>query len=231
MNDLGRLRARVVACACCPRLVAHRTQVASTPPRRHAGTGYWAKPVPGIGDPAARLLVVGLAPGAHGANRTGLPFHGDGSGAALFRALCEAGFASQPAPDSELRLLGTWVTNAVKCAPPGNSPSPAERRTCAGFLREEVALLPVEVVVALGALAWSAALEVAAGAPPRPRPRFAHLAEAELNGVTVVGSYHPSRQNTNTGRLTLPMLAAVFRRARQLLAGASSGSARGMEQA
>jgi uracil-DNA glycosylase family 4 len=181
-----------------------------------------------MGDASARLLVVGLAPGAQGANRTGRPFHGDGSGGPLFRALHETGFASHPAPVADLRLHDVWITNAVKCVPPGNSPSPTERRACALFLQEEDRLLPVKVVVALGAVAWTAALEVLGGPTPSPRPRFGHLAEAALDRSTLVGSYHPSRQNTNTGRLTLPMLTAVFGRARQLLDGASGGPATGM---
>ena len=200
----------IAGCRRCERLVRWRAAVAAAPPPRHAGERYWAKAVPGTGDPRARLLVLGLAPGAHGANRTGRPFSGDGAGGILFDALGRHGFAV----GRDLRDV--WLTNAVKCAPPQNRPTPAERDACAPWLDAEVRALRPRVVVALGAFAW----QVATGrwaAVARPRPRFGHLAEVAAGGVTVLGSYHPSRQNTNTGRLTVEGLAAVFARARDLL--------------
>jgi len=178
---------------------------------------YWGKPVPGYGDPQARLLVLGLAPAAHGGNRTGRVFTGDRSGDFLFAAMHRVGLANRPesvSRDDGLVLHGCWVTAAVKCAPPANRPTPEERDSCAPFLAEEVALLPLRAVLALGAFAWDAALR--AFGQPRPKPRFAHGAEVDLGRVTLVGSYHVSQQNTFTGRLTPDMLDAVLRRAREL---------------
>jgi uracil-DNA glycosylase family 4 len=188
---------------------------------------YWGRPVPGFGDPHGRVLVVGLAPAAHGANRTGRMFTGDRSGDWLFAALCRAGFANQPRSthrDDGLRLRGCWVTAAVRCAPPGNRPLPSERDACSSFLERELTLLRrVRVMLCLGGFAWSAALRVLDS--PRPAPRFAHGAEqlvrtatVETGAITLVGCYHPSQQNTFTGRLTEPMLDAVLRRARELIA-------------
>lgn len=215
---LWALGAEISGCRACPRLVAWREAVAASPRAAFAGETYWGRPVPGFGDPAATLAVVGLAPAAHGANRTGRMFTGDRSGDWLFGALHRAGYASQPTSRSAadgLELCGAWVTAAVHCAPPANRPDPAERRACAPFLARELALLSdVQVVVALGGLACSA---VAALFGCSPRPRFAHLAEHPLpGGRTLVCSYHPSQQNTFTGRLTEDMLDAVFARARAL---------------
>jgi len=222
---LDRLNVRVVRCRRCPRLVAHREAVAAAPPRRYAGQPYWARPLPGFGDPRARLLLVGLAPAAHGGNRTGRMFTGDRSGDWLFDALYHAGFASQPTSahrDDGLRLLDAYVTATVRCAPPDNKPAPEEVERCGPYLLEELALLPrVRVVVGLGRIGWQAYIRArrALGRPvPRPLPAFAHGAETALaDGVTLLATYHPSQQNTFTGRLTRPMLRAVFLRARALL--------------
>jgi uracil-DNA glycosylase family 4 len=223
------LAAEIVACRRCPRLVAHREAVAREKKREFRDDDYWGRPLPGYGDPAARLLVVGLAPAAHGGNRTGRVFTGDSSGLFLFRALHQAGFASQPSSrgrDDGLVLHDAWVNVAVRCAPPDNKPLPAERAACAPWLAAEVRLLPrIRVVVALGKIAWDAVLrlapEVGWTPPTRPKPAFAHLAEASLGGargdLRLIGSYHPSRQNTNTGRLTAEMLGRVFGLARAAL--------------
>jgi len=207
----------VVACRACPRLVAWREQVAATRRAAYADQDYWGRPVPGFGDPDAWLLILGLAPGAHGSNRTGRMFTGDRSGEWLFRSLHRAGLATQAVAasrDDGLRLVGAWLTAAVRCAPPANKPSPDEWAACRPFLQRELALLPrVRVVVALGAFAWRKALDVGRDAGwtvPRPLPRFAHGAEADLGPVRLIGSYHPSQQNTFTGTLTEPMLDAVW---------------------
>jgi uracil-DNA glycosylase family 4 len=223
-DGLERIAAEVVACRRCPRLVAWREQAARHPPARFRGETYWARPVPGFGDPWARLLVVGLAPAAHGGNRTGRIFTGDRSGDWLYRALYRAGFSNQPTSvhrDDGLRLREAYVAAVVRCAPPGNRPTPAERDACLGYLvRELRALARVRVVVALGAFAWDGFLRAARalGAPARPRPRFAHGAEARVGRWTLLGSYHPSQQNTFTGTLTEAMFDRIFRRARALLA-------------
>ncbi|MCY4102361.1 MAG: uracil-DNA glycosylase [bacterium] len=215
---LGALEAEVVACRACPRLVAWREEVARTRRAAFAGEDYWGRAVPGFGDPEARLLVVGLAPAAHGANRTGRMFTGDRSGEWLYRALWRAGFANQPealhAADG-LRLTGAWVTSPVKCAPPANKPTGEEFAACSGFFTAELAALAqVRVVVALGGLACAA---VARHWDLRPRPRFAHGLEVPLGGGrTLLCCYHVSQQNTFTGRLTEDMLDAVFDRARRL---------------
>jgi uracil-DNA glycosylase family 4 len=220
---LGDLAAEIVACQRCPRLVAHCRETARVRVRRFRDDAYWGRPVPAFGDPRATLLVVGLAPAAHGANRTGRMFTGDDSGAWLFRALHEAGFATQPSSVHRadgLALRGAYVTAAAHCAPPDNRPSPAELAACRGYLVRELALLRrVQVVLALGAIAWDAVLAAVAehGIVVRPKPRFAHGAELRLDERRVlVGSYHPSRQNTQTGRLTREMLAAVLARVRAL---------------
>ena len=223
---LPGIERRVVRCRRCPRLVAWREEAAAHPPRRFRGQYYWARPVPGFGDPRARLLVLGLAPAAHGGNRTGRVFTGDSSGAFLFSALCRAGFANQPSSvsrDDGLALTDCWVTAPVKCAPPANKPTPAEFDACRPYLVEELAAFAphLRVVVALGGIAWNAALRAFAlrgVAIPRPAPRFAHGAEARLlPALLLLGSYHVSQQNTNTGRLTPPMLDAVLARARKEL--------------
>ncbi|MDQ1615934.1 MAG: uracil-DNA glycosylase [Actinomycetota bacterium] len=219
-TTLAELDARVSVCRACPRLVEWREQVAVDKRRSFATEPYWGRPVAGWGDPAAELLVVGLAPAAHGGNRTGRIFTGDRSGDWLFAALHRAGLADLPtserAGDGQV-LRGTRMVAAVRCAPPANAPTPAERDTCAPWLDAELALLPtVRVVVALGAFAWQAVLAAVArsgGSVPRPRPRFGHGAEVELGTWLLIGSFHPSQQNTFTGRLTEPMLDAVFTRA------------------
>jgi uracil-DNA glycosylase len=223
---LAKLEREVVACARCPRLVEWRERAARDAPRRFSGETYWARPLPGFGDPAARILVLGLAPAAHGGNRTGRIFTGDESGNFLWPSLFAAGVANQPTstrPGDGLAALGAWVTAAVKCAPPGNRPLPQERGNCAPYLARELgALEDVRVVVALGAFAWDAALATFAAlghAPPRPKPRFAHAAEMRVGPWTLLGSYHVSQQNTFTGRLTRPMLDAVFARATELASG------------
>lgn len=216
--DLEALERDVVDCRACPRLVAWREQVARERRAAFADWEYWARPVPGFGDPRARLVVVGLAPAAHGGNRTGRVFTGDRSADFLYAALHRAGFANQPTSehrDDGLALTDCWVSAPVKCAPPANRPAPDERDRCLPYLAAELALLPVEVAVALGGYAWDAALRLLG--PVRPKPRFAHGAEARVGGVTLVGSYHVSQQNTFTGRLTPAMLDGVLARARELL--------------
>ena len=228
--DLAALGEEIAACRACPRLVAWREQVAREKRAAFVVEEYWGRPVPGFGDPGARVYVLGLAPAAHGGNRTGRVFTGDRSGDWLFASLWRTGFASQPesrAPGDGLELRGAWVAAAVRCAPPGNRPTPAERDRCLPFADRELALLPdVEAIVALGGFAWDAALRLlaAAGAEvPRPRPRFGHGAEVRIGGRTLLGCFHPSQQNTFTGRLTEPMLDAVLHRAR---AGLDTGLAR-----
>ncbi len=228
MNPLRRLEAEIAACRKCPRLVAWRERVASEKAPRYRGWDYWGRPLPGWGDPGSRVLAVGLAPAAHGGNRTGRMFTGDSSGDTLARALHAAGFANMPRSESRedgLRLRDIYITAAVRCAPPGNQPAPLEFRNCAGYLGREFALLGrVRVVVALGGQAFGAALRMLeeAGAPlGRPRPKFGHGTEHVFDvpgrgRVVLLGAYHPSRQNTNTGRLTQGMLDGVFRRARKL---------------
>jgi uracil-DNA glycosylase len=221
---ISALARTVACCKACPRLVAWRTEVAAAPPRRHQGEDYWARPLPGFGDPRARLLVVGLAPAAHGGNRTGRVFTGDRSGDWLYAALHRAGFANQPTStdrDDGLRLSGAYVTAVVRCAPPANRPTPKERDTCLPYLVSELELLDqLGVIVALGAFAWDGVLRALAAAGhsiPRPKPRFAHGTELALGPVVLLGTYHPSQQNTFTGKLTVEMLDAVFARARALI--------------
>lgn len=219
-GQLATLQDEVAQCRACPRLVEWREEVARTRRAAFRDEEYWGRPVPGWGDPAARLLVVGLAPAAHGGNRTGRIFTGDRSGDWLFRAMWEAGFASQPESVHQgdgLELRDAYVTAAVRCAPPANKPTPAERDTCAPFLRREWDLLPgVRVVVPLGAFAYAA---VARLTGLRGRPAFGHGVEATLpGGQTAICSYHPSQQNTFTGKLTREMLCGVFIRAREIIA-------------
>lgn len=222
-RGVATLAAEVVACTRCARLREHCTRTARDKVRRFRDDDYWGLPVPSFGDPHAELLVVGLAPAAHGANRTGRMFTGDDSGAWLFRALHDAGYASQPTSvrrDDGLTLRGAYVTAAAHCAPPDNRPLPAEIVACRPFLVRELELLrDVRVVLALGQIGWDAVLAAMAeqGVRFRPRPRFAHLAEVRLDERRVLlGSYHVSRQNTQTGRLTREMLDAVLSRARAL---------------
>jgi uracil-DNA glycosylase len=224
-DTLERIASEVVRCRACPRLVAWREEVARVKRRAYLAERYWGRPVPGFGDAGAALLVVGLAPGAHGANRTGRMFTGDASGDFLYAALHRAGLASQPTSerrDDGLTLRGCYITAAARCVPPDNAPTAAELARCAPFLDRELALLRPRAVLALGAVAWDAALAAFARAGaevPRPRPRFAHAAEVSLPGApALVASYHVSRQNTQTGRLTSAMFDAVVRRAVQLAA-------------
>ena len=220
-EPLARLAGRVARCRACPRLVSHRERVARERVARFRDWVYWGRPVPGFGDPRARLLVVGLAPAAHGGNRTGRVFTGDESGNWLYRAMHAAGFASQAtsvARDDGLRLLDAYVTAAARCAPPDNRPTPSEFARCRPFLVQELALLArLRVVVVLGKIAhdgFLAALAARGDRVPVPRPRFAHGVQHVLpNGLVLLCSYHPSQQNTFTGRLTRPMLDAVFARA------------------
>ena len=218
-ETLDDLRAEVVACRRCPRLVAWREQVAREKRAAFRDQTYWGRPVPGFGDPAAGLLILGLAPAAHGGNRTGRIFTGDGSGDWLFASLWRTGFANQPsstARDDGLALTDCYITAPVKCAPPENKPLPSERDNCAPWLTAELGLLDVRVVVALGAFAWDQALRHLG--PVTPKPRFGHGVEAPLPGGRVLlGSYHVSQQNTSTRKLTEEMLDAVFLRARELL--------------
>ncbi|MBW3579784.1 MAG: uracil-DNA glycosylase [Actinobacteria bacterium] len=219
-DSLARVNAEVIDCRACPRLVEWREQVAVVKRAAFAEDDYWGRPIPGFGDPRARLLVVGLAPAAHGGNRTGRIFTGDRSGDWVFRALHRAGFANQATSvhrDDGLSLDGAYVVAAVRCAPPGNRPTTTERDTCAPYLARDLALLTeVQVVVALGAFATQV---VTALVKLRPRPRFGHGVEASLpGGRTLLCSYHPSQQNTFTGTLTQEMFDAVFTRARELIA-------------
>lgn len=224
-SDLQDINLRIVACRRCPRLVAYREFVARTKRRAYRDETYWGRPVPACGDPAARVLLVGLAPGAHGSNRTGRMFTGDGSADFLTPALHRAGFASQPtsvhAADG-LRLDDLYIAAVAHCAPPGNRPSPQEIGLCRPYLQAHLGALPnLRVLIALGQIAFQALLqtvELQGQSLPNPRPRFAHGVEVPLAGITLLGSYHPSRQNTQTGRLTEAMFERVFARARQLLA-------------
>lgn len=221
MDSLGRLSKEICECRQCPRLVQWREDVAVEKRAAYRDQTYWGRPVPGFGDPKARILVLGLAPAAHGANRTGRVFTGDRSGDWLFRSMHHAGLANQPesvARDDGLALTDAWVSAAVRCAPPANKPLPAERDACRPFLQREWDMLKqLQVVVCLGGFAHEAACSELG---LRPRPKFGHLAEATApNGLVLLGSFHPSQQNTFTGRLTEPMLNAVFARAVELADG------------
>ncbi len=206
-RDLSAIEAAVVGCRRCPRLVEWREAVAADPPRRFKGQAYWARPLPGFGDGRARIVLVGLAPAAHGANRTGRMFTGDRSGEWLYAALHRAGLASRPRSegrDDGLRLLDAYVTAVNRCAPPSNRPTPLERDNCLPFLVAELGALDrATVVVALGSFAWAGALRAMRDlghAIPRPKPRFGHGAEAAVGPLTLIGCYHPSQQNTFTGQ-------------------------------
>ena len=223
-KSLKVLNAQIVACESCSRLREHCTEVARVRRRAYADHEYWGKPVPSFGDPRARVLALGLAPGAHGSNRTGRMFTGDGSGDFLFPVLHEAGFTSQPravSRDDGMKLKDLWISALVRCAPPENKPAPEEQRNCAPWLDEEIGLLAnLRVVVCLGKIAFDGLLAHARRSgqlASRSGMIFAHGAEFTLpNGLAVIASYHPSLQNTNTGKLTRPMLLGVFRRAREL---------------
>jgi len=223
-STLESLSAEIQACRHCPRLVEWREQVARERRAAFADQQYWGRPVPGFGDPDARLLLLGLAPAAHGANRTGRMFTGDRSGDFLYAALWRAGLASSPVSEQRgdgLTLRGVWITAAVRCAPPANRPTLQERANCLPWSEREIGLLPgVTVVLCLGAFAWEAALvlrSTLAGIPlPRPRPRFSHGGELPGPGFQMIGCYHPSQQNTFTGRLTEVMIDEVIARARTL---------------
>jgi len=222
-TELEELAESVSECRRCPRLVAWREQVARERRAAFADQDYWGRPVPGFGDPRARVLLLGLAPAAHGANRTGRMFTGDRSGDFLYAALWRAGFANQPSsrqPDDGLELSDAWITAAVRCAPPANRPTPAERAQCLPWSVSEVTLLSrVRVIVCLGAFAWdaalllTAALEGGGGPPARPRPRFTHGAELQRGRYRLLGCFHPSQQNTFTGKLTEAMIDTVLERA------------------
>ncbi len=234
-HPLEVLNHRIVACNLCPRLRAHCEEVARVRRRAYADWDYWARPVPSFGDPQARVLALGLAPGAHGSNRTGRPFTGDGSGDFLYPVLYEAGFASQPravSRDDGMKLSDLWISAVVRCAPPANKPAPQELRNCASWLDREMRLLArLRVVVCLGRIAFDGLLAHAQRAgngarlPSRSSYVFAHGAEYALpGGLIVIASYHPSLQNTLTGKLSRPMLLGVFRRARELAGLPSLGA-------
>jgi uracil-DNA glycosylase len=225
-DTLRDLAAEITACTRCPRLVEWRERAAAEPPRRYRGERYWARPLPGFGDARARIAVVGLAPAAHGGNRTGRVFTGDRSGDWLYASLYRAGLANQPTSvsrDDGLRLRGAYVTAVNRCPPPQNRPTTEERDNCLPYLVRELRLMrSARVIVALGAYAWTGSLLALAelGAEvPRPRPRFGHGAEARIGDWAMVGCFHPSQQNTFTGKLTEPMLDSVFARAKELASG------------
>jgi uracil-DNA glycosylase family 4 len=224
VDALESLCREVVVCRACPRLVEWREHVAREKRREFRGQTYWGRPVPGFGDAEARLLIVGLAPAAHGGNRTGRIFTGDRSGDWLYGSLHRSGFANQPtsvSADDGLELRDAYITAAVRCAPPANKPTPSERDRCLSYLVRELDLLAsVRVIVVLGAFAYDAVARVLASSEsplPKPRPRFAHGLEVPTARAVVLGCYHPSQQNTFTGRLTQPMIDAVFQRARALI--------------
>jgi uracil-DNA glycosylase family 4 len=215
--DLRALEAEIISCRACPRLVAWREQVGLDKRAAFRHETYWARPLPGFGDPRAQVVVVGLAPAAHGGNRTGRVFTGDRSADWLYAALHRAGYANQAestAVDDGLVLTDAWVTAAVRCAPPDNKPTPTERDRCRPYLQRELELLAARrVVVALGQFAYDVVCRLSG---VRPRPRFGHGVEVDTGALTIIGSYHPSQQNTFTGRLTEAMLDGVFARARAL---------------
>jgi uracil-DNA glycosylase family 4 len=217
--SLDALEADVVQCRRCPRLVAWREEVARVKRAAYAHEEYWGRPIPGFGDPAAPLIVFGLAPAAHGANRTGRVFTGDRSGDFLVAGMHRTGLANQPTSvslDDGLALHGAWIMAAVRCAPPANKPTPTERDTCLEWARRELALLEhARVLLCLGGFAWDAALRLLADTT-KPKPKFGHLAEHRSGRFTLLGCFHPSQQNTFTGRLTPPMLDEALLRAKGL---------------
>jgi uracil-DNA glycosylase len=226
MSELISIEEKVVRCRHCPELRAYAAEVARLRKREHRDCAYWGKPVPGFGDAHARLMLVGLAPGAHGSNRTGRPFTGDASGGFMYPALHRAGLASQPqatSRDDGLRLHDAFITAALRCAPPKNKPTPQQLRNCFPYLLEEFdALRRLRVMVGLGSIGFTAVLRVLAERGFAPaKLAFAHGAEFTATDgrrtITAIASYHPSRQNTNTGKLTVPMFDAIFRRANQIL--------------
>ena len=225
MHELEALERRVVRCRRCPRLVEWRELVAREKRAAFVDEEYWGRPIPGFGDPLARVYVLGLAPAAHGGNRTGRVFTGDRSGDWLFGSLNRTGFANQPTSvhrEDGLRLNGAFIGAAVRCAPPANKPLPSERDNCLPYTSRELELIRPSVIVCLGAFAWDAACRLLS---LRPRPRFGHGAEHRVDdGPVLVGTYHPSQQNTFTGKLTEPMLDAIFDRARELAYGSSTDS-------
>jgi uracil-DNA glycosylase family 4 len=224
-DALVALEGEVVTCTRCPRLVAWRELVAREKTARFSDQAYWGRPVPGFGDPAARVVIVGLAPAAHGGNRTGRIFTGDRSGDVLVASLHATGFANQPTSTHRrdgLRLRGLWISAVNRCAPPGNRPTPEERDNCLPYLERELTLLEdARVLVCLGAFAWDGALRALAalGHGTRPKPTFGHAAEAEVGPFRLLGCFHPSQQNTFTGKLTPAMLDAVFSRAAEMARG------------
>jgi uracil-DNA glycosylase len=224
-DTLESLARQIHGCRLCPRLVEWRERVAADPPRRYRGEEYWGRPVSGFGDPEARIAIVGLAPAANGANRTGRVFTGDRSGDFLYAGLHRAGLANQPtsvSADDGLELHGAWVTAVNRCPPPANKPTPDERDRCLPYLVRELALLErARVLVTLGSYGWDGTLRALADLGverPRPKPRFGHGTEVELDGYTLLGCFHVSQQNTFTGKLTPAMLDEVFERAK-LIAG------------
>ncbi|MYG33869.1 MAG: uracil-DNA glycosylase [Gemmatimonadetes bacterium] len=231
-DDLRKLRDELVQCRRCPRLVAWREKVAAEKRAAFRDDEYWGRPVPGFGDPAASVLVVGLAPAAHGANRTGRMFTGDRAGDWLYGAMHRAGFANQALSRDRrdgLELTGAYVTAGVRCAPPYNRPATDERDRCGEFLRREMDILwpGLHTIVALGGFAFGVVLRMLVErglAVPRPRPRFRHGVEVDLGTVTLIGSYHPSQQNTFTGKLTEPMFDAIWQRAAERVRDGSSDS-------
>jgi uracil-DNA glycosylase len=224
-DNLAQIRDEVVVCRACPRLVDWRERVAWEKVARYADQEYWGRPVAGFGDPDAAVVILGLAPAAHGGNRTGRIFTGDRSGDFLFASLHRTGFANQPTSvsrDDGLRLEGAYITAVNRCAPPANKPTPEERDRCLPYLEREIEVLPnLRVIVALGVFAWDGALRALAalGDVVKPRPRFGHLTEARVGPFVLLGCFHPSQQNTFTGKLTPAMLDEVFRRARELATG------------
>ena len=217
-EQLAALEREIVSCRRCPRLVGWREKVAREKRTAYSGEPYWGRPVPGFGDPEAEIVILGLAPAAHGANRTGRFFTGDRSGDFLFAALHRAGLANRPVSrhrEDGLRVEGLWISAAVRCAPPQNRPTPAERDACLPYAARELELLDARAVICLGAFAWDAALRIF---ELSPKPKFAHGSEAAAGAVTLLGCYHPSQQNTFTGVLTPAMLDAVILRARRLAA-------------
>jgi uracil-DNA glycosylase len=226
-EELAALEREIVGCQRCPRLVEWREKVAREKRASFRADDYWGRPVPGFGDPGASVVVFGLAPAAHGANRTGRYFTGDRSGDFLFAALHRAGFASSPVsrrPDDGMRLSGLWISAAVRCAPPQNKPTPSERDACLPYAARELELLEAKVIVCLGAFAWDAALRLL---EVRPKPKFAHGAEHAVGPLILLGCFHPSQQNTFTGVLTPEMLDTVLSRALEL-SGSGAREGRGL---